>query len=84
MTATLTSRLERRLMGGLLGGVVMVLLNGCASVDSKNTSARPWGQPSDRELRENWWHNAEWSACPFCPWQTFEQQRYEEYRHPGH
>ena len=78
----------RRCAQALVFGLLLALTSGCASVDSTNASARPWGGPSDRELRENLWRSAEW---PFCPLPSspahyeppaHEQQRSEEWRYP--
>ena len=73
----------RRCAQAIMFGLLLAIISGCASVDTANTSARPWGGPSDRELRENWWRSAGWSFWPCFPSQAYEQQLSEEWRHPG-
>jgi hypothetical protein len=41
-------------------------------------------QLSNPELMDNWLSKAEWSCFPLWPSRAIEQQRYEQWRHPGH
>jgi len=48
----------------LFGSIsALVLLAGCASVDSKNERSIPWNRPTKEEISQGWWFQR-WEGKP--------------------
>ena len=59
-------------VGKWVVGCGLILLSGCATVDTNHEAARPWNQPTKDDLRQGWW-------VPF----SFSDYGRREFRRPG-
>jgi hypothetical protein len=57
--------------------IIMLLTNGCGTLDGKNSASRPWNRPTKAEMARAWGWGYGWGELP--QWDSISGSRLSDY-----